>query len=66
MTFRMMSYRGIEFAHLFKRKKNIKKGGVKKNLLSIPHRGENVKQLKWDHSLQKQNIFMAFKKVPRW
>ena len=34
------------------------------DLLSIPHRGENVKTLRWDRSLQRQNIFMAiFKRV---
>ena len=35
-------------------------------LLSIPHRGKNVKTLRWDHRLQTQNLFMAFKRVPRW
>ena len=28
-------------------------------------RGENVKTFRWDHRLQIQNIFMAFKRVPR-
>ena len=28
-------------------------------------RGENVKMLRWDHRLQIQNLFVAFKRVPR-
>ena len=28
-----------------------------------PTQGENVKTLRWDHRLQRQNIFMAFKRV---
>ena len=31
-----------------------------------PVRGENVKTFRWDHRLQIQNLFMAFKRVPRW
>ena len=30
-----------------------------------PVRGENVKTFRWDHRLQIQNLFMAFKRVPR-
>ena len=26
----------------------------------FPHRGENVKTLRWDHRLRKQNLFIAF------
>ena len=29
-----------------------------------PVRGENVKTFRWDHRLQRQNLFMAFKRVP--
>ena len=37
------------------------------DLLSIPQSGGgNVKKLRWDHRLQIQNIFMAFKRVPLW
>ena len=31
-----------------------------------PVRGENVKTFRWDNTLQRQNLFMAFKRVPRW
>ena len=31
-----------------------------------PVRGKNVKTFRWDYRLQIQNIFMAFKQVPRW
>ena len=31
-----------------------------------PVRGGNVKTFRWDQSLQIQNLFMAFKRVPRW
>ena len=32
-----------------------------------PVRGENVKTFsRWDHRLQIQHLFMAFKRVPRW
>ena len=31
-----------------------------------PVRGETVKRFGWDHRLQRQNFFMAFKEVPRW
>ena len=27
-------------------------------------RGENVKAFRWEHRLQRQNLFMAFKRVP--
>ena len=34
-------------------------------ILSIPPvRGENVKTFRWDHRLQRQILFMAFKHVP--
>ena len=37
------------------------------DLLSIPQsRGGNVKTFRWDHRLQIQNLFMAFKRVPLW
>ena len=36
------------------------------HLLSILHREENVKTFRWDHRLPRQNIFMAFKRVPQW
>ena len=36
------------------------------DLLSIPVRGKILKRLGWDHRLQIQNLFMAFKRVPRW
>ena len=29
-----------------------------------PVRGENIKTFRWDHRLQIQNLFMAFKRVP--
>ena len=29
-------------------------------------RGENFKTFRWDHSLQIQNLFTAFNRVPRW
>ena len=33
-------------------------------LLSIPQsRGKNVKTFRWDHRLQIQNLFVAFKRV---
>ena len=31
-----------------------------------PVREENVKTFRWDQRLQIQNLFMAFKRVPRW
>ena len=31
-----------------------------------PVRGENIHPFGWDHRLQIQNLFMAFKRVPRW
>ena len=31
-----------------------------------PVKGENVKTLRWDHRLQRQNILMTFNRVPRW
>ena len=31
-----------------------------------PVRGENVKTFRWDHRLQIQNLFIAFKRAPRW
>ena len=37
------------------------------DLLSIPQSGgKNVKTFRWDHRLQIQNLFMAFKRVPLW
>ena len=37
------------------------------DLLSIPQsRGKNVKTFRWDHGLQIQNLYMVFKRVPRW
>ena len=37
------------------------------DLLSILQSGgKNVKTFRWDHRLQIQNLFMAFKRVPRW
>ena len=32
--------------------------------LGVSTKRENVKTLRWDHSLQRQNIFMAFKRIP--
>ena len=29
-------------------------------------RGKNVKTFRWDHRPQVQNLFMTFKRVPRW
>ena len=29
-------------------------------------REKDVKTFRWDHRLQIENIFMAFKRVPRW
>ena len=47
---------------LFKRKIR-----TRLDLLSIPHSGEkNVKTFMWDHRLQIQNFFMAYKRVPVW
>ena len=31
-----------------------------------PVRWKNVKTFRWNHRLQIQNLFMAFKRVPRW
>ena len=31
-----------------------------------PVRGENIKTFRWNHRLQRQNLFMAFKRVPQW
>ena len=31
-----------------------------------PARRKNVKTFRWDHRLQIQNLFMAFKRVSRW
>ena len=31
-----------------------------------PVRGKNVKTFGWDHRLQRENLFMAFNRVPRW
>ena len=31
-----------------------------------PVRGQNVQTFRWGHRLQRQNIFMAFNRVPRW
>ena len=37
------------------------------DLLSIPQSGgKNVKTFRWDHGLQTQNRFMAFKRVALW
>ena len=37
------------------------------DLLSIPlSGGKNVKTFRWDHRLQIQNLFIAFKRVPLW
>ena len=36
------------------------------DLLSIPQWRENVKTSRWDQRLQIQNLFMTFKRVPRW
>ena len=47
-------------------------GGLKRNQNAPgpsehpPVRGKNVKTFRWDHRLQIQNLFMAFKRVPRW
>ena len=47
-------------------------GSLKKNLnVSRPSehppvRGENVKTFRWDHGLQRQNLLMAFDRVPLW
>ena len=46
--------------------------GVKKTLNASrpsehpPVKEKNVKTFRWDHGLQRQNLFMAFKRVPRW
>ena len=43
---------------------------LKKNLSASrpsehpPVRGGNIKTFKWDHRLQRPNLFMAFKRVP--
>ena len=31
-----------------------------------PVRGENIKTFRWDHRVQIQNLFLAFKRVPLW
>ena len=37
------------------------------DLLSIPQSGgKSVKTFRWDHRLQIQNLFVAFKRVPLW
>ena len=37
------------------------------DLLGIPWLGrKNIKTFRWDQRLQIQNLFMAFKRVPRW
>ena len=39
-------------------------GGI---LLSIPSQGgKNVKTFRWDQRLRIQNLFIAYKRVPRW
>ena len=43
-------------------KKNLNASRPSEHL--FPHRGEKVKTLTWDHRLQKQNLFIAFKRVP--
>ena len=46
-------------------------GCLKKNLNASrpsehpPVRGKNVKIFRWDYRLQRQNIFMAFNRVPQ-
>ena len=51
---------------------NIKQLSLKKNLNASkpsehsPVRRKNVKTFRWDHRLQRPNLFMAFKRVPRW
>ena len=47
-------------------------GILKKNLNAPrpsehpPVREENVEMFRWDSRLQIQNLFMVFKRVPRW
>ena len=42
-------------------KKNLNASGPSEH---PPARGKNVKTFRWDHNLQIQNFFMAFKQVP--
>ena len=45
----------------------LKKIRTHPDLLSMPQSGgKNVKTFRWDHRLQIQNLFMAFKRVPLW
>ena len=50
-----------------------KTGAFLKKILNTPRpsehppvRWQNVKMFRWDHRLQIQNLFMVFKRVPRW
>ena len=46
---------------------SLKKIRTHLDLLSIPQSGGgNVKTFRWDQRLQIQNLFMAFKRIPRW
>ena len=50
-----------------KKEKRKRKIRTHLDLLSIPRLGgKNVKTFRWDHRLQIQNLFMAFKRVPLW
>ena len=50
------------FTYVYSLKKNL---NVPRPSEHPPVRGENVEAFRWDHRLQIQNVFMAFKRVPR-
>ena len=49
-------------------KKNLNASDYNLDLLSIPQPGrrKNVKTFRWDHRLQRRNLFMAFNRAARW
>ena len=60
-----MLYREIKFKVGFGVERKIRTH--LEDLLSIPQSGgKNVKMFRWDHRLQVENLFMAFKRVPLW
>ena len=55
----LLSFSGMCF--VFKKNQN-----ASIDLLSIPQSGGKMsKRFRWDHRLQIQNVFVAFKRVPR-
>ena len=54
---------GGDFGDAFFLKKNLNASRPSEHPSAME---KNVKTFRWDHRLQKQNPFMAFKRVPRW